>query len=92
MPPTEGQPSEEEKVPASQPAVLSVRGPDVAAVSSKPLTMRALVWRRYKRHVPAMISSAVLLILILMAIFAPQVTGALRPLCQQPQALSGTTR
>lgn len=41
--------------------------------------MRAMVWRRYKRHVPAMISTAVLLILIIMAIFAPQVTGHCDP-------------
>ena len=76
---SENTPGPEDSTPASQPAALSVRGIDVAVVSSKPLTMRALVWRRYKRHVPAMISSAVLLILIFMAIFAPQVTGHCDP-------------
>ncbi len=46
---------------------------------SKPLTPQMLVWRRYKRHVPAMVSSVVLLILIIVAIFSPQVTGGRDP-------------
>jgi peptide/nickel transport system permease protein len=79
MPPTESTPSPEERAPASQPAAPPVRGPDLGVISSKPLTMRALVWRRYKRHVPAMISSGALLLLIVVAIFAPQVTGSCDP-------------
>lgn len=79
MPPTEGPPVPEKRAPAARPADLSIRSVDFGVVSSKPLTMRALVWRRYKRHVPAMISTAVLLILIVMAIFAPQVTGHCDP-------------
>ena len=52
---------------------------DLAASTAKPLTLRILVWRRYRRHVPAMISSAVLLALIVMAILAPQITGGRDP-------------
>jgi len=79
MQPTESTPAPKKRVPAGQPATPSVRGLDLGVASAKPLTMRALVWRRYKRHIPAMVSSGVLLVLIAMAIFAPQVTGGCDP-------------
>ena len=47
--------------------------------SAKPITLRALVWRRYKQHVPALVGSGVLLLLITIAILAPQVTGGRDP-------------
>jgi peptide/nickel transport system permease protein len=63
----------------SDPPALRLSSLDLAASTAKPLTLRTLVWRRYKRHVPAMISSVVLLVLIVLAIFAPQITGGRDP-------------
>ena len=59
--------------------------PAVGALSSaqpltlRPLTLRAMAWRRYRQHVPAMISSVVLLLLLLAAIFSAQITGGCDP-------------
>lgn len=70
---------DKDKASTSHPTASPARSLDLVALSAKPLTWRALVWRRYKRHVPAMISSGVLLILIAVAIFAPQVTRGRDP-------------
>jgi peptide/nickel transport system permease protein len=43
-------------------------------LSEKPLTPSRLAWRRFRRHKLALISAAVLLIVILLAVFAPLLT------------------
>lgn len=63
------------------------RGTDVAAMhrnvneplTLRPLTFRGMAWRRYRQHVPAMISSVILLILLFTAIFSAQITGGCDP-------------
>jgi peptide/nickel transport system permease protein len=79
MPPSKDASPKTGNTETTRPVAVPARGLDLAAPSSKPISMRALVWRRYKRHVPAMISSVVLLGLVLMAIFAPQVTNSCDP-------------
>jgi peptide/nickel transport system permease protein len=44
--------------------------------------MRALIWRRYKRHVPAVLGSVAVLTLVMIAVFAPLVTGGRDPNAQ----------
>jgi peptide/nickel transport system permease protein len=43
-------------------------------LSAKPLTPSRLAWRRFRRHKLALISAVVLVILVLLAVFAPALT------------------
>ena len=45
----------------------------------KPRTFRSMVWRQFRRNRLAVLGSVVLIILVLVAIFAPQVTGGRDP-------------
>lgn len=62
-----------------QSTALLAHSLELSESSVKPMSLRALVWRRYRQHVPALIGSGVLLALILLAILASQVTSGRDP-------------
>ncbi|MDQ1519665.1 MAG: peptide/nickel transport system permease protein [Actinomycetota bacterium] len=47
---------------------------DAAVFNDKPLTPSRLAWRRFRRHKLALISAVILLVVILLAVFAPLLT------------------
>jgi len=63
----------------NQPVVSLARNLQPVESSVKPMTLRALVWRRYRRHTLALIGSGLLLTLIVVAVLAPQVTAGRDP-------------
>ena len=63
----------------NQPVVSLARNLQSVESSVKPMTLRALVWRRYRRHTLALIGSGLLLTLIVVAVLAPQVTAGRDP-------------
>lgn len=69
--------------PLQNPAADSASAPTeslhLRPTTLRPSTFRGMAWRRYRQHVPAMISSVVLLILLLAALFSAQITGGCDP-------------
>jgi peptide/nickel transport system permease protein len=63
----------------NQPVASLARNLQSVESSVKPMTLRALVWRRYRRHTLALIGSGLLLTLIVVAVLAPQVTAGRDP-------------
>ena len=65
--------------PRNQSAVSLTASLEQTEFSVRHIALRVLVWRRYKRHIPALVGSGVLVMLIFIAIFAPQVTSGRDP-------------